>query len=231
MSSLLLRRLATAGAAVVAFGAFGALPAAAQTSDDFDVSIAPVTVSGAIGDTVTVNLVVSSNGPQDVEHLRTAFIQQPKDTQFTGVVSPECDGTVQPGRYYCTSPDPLPVGAKKTWTFHLKITGTDQSGGILFFADGGGEDRIPDNDLGAFTINVVESTPVASPTPSATRPATASTGAAPRATTSPVAGAALPVTGDRTALYAGLGALLVVGGVVLFVLARRRRVVMVTPSE
>jgi hypothetical protein len=225
MPTLLLRRLAaTAGAALVAFAAFGAAPA--QAEDDrfpWDLTIPVVNVTGAVGDVVPITLTVRNLGPGVVEPggVRIAFIQKPEGTEFVGDVSPDCDGTVQPeNRYYCQPKQGLAVGAEVTWTFHLKLVSAHPGDdGLMFFADGGGEDRDSTNDGGPFTVTI--KAPQSSPTP--TRTATASA--------SPAAGPALPVTGDRTALYAGLGAALVAAGAALFVIARQRRVIMVTPDE
>ncbi|WP_433086397.1 LPXTG cell wall anchor domain-containing protein [Dactylosporangium sp. CA-052675] len=233
MSPLFLRRLAaTAGAAIVAFGALGAAPAQAEPNDDFpwDLTIPAVTVTGAVGDVVPVTMTVRNLGPAAVEpgRVRAPFIQRPSGTEFTGDVSAECNGKIQPDRYYCQTPDGLAVGAEKTWTFHLKLTDAHPGrDGFMFFADGGHEDRDVSNDSGSITV--VIKTPETGPTTAAPT-ATPSRTAGPAPSTSAVAGPALPVTGDRTALYAGLGAALVAAGAVLFVIARRRRVVMVTPD-
>nr|BFE61503.1 hypothetical protein GCM10020063_060290 [Dactylosporangium thailandense] len=234
MSSLFPRRLAaTAGAAIVAFGALGAAPAQAEQNDTFpwDLTIPIVNVTGAVGDVVPITLTVRNLGPAAVEpgRVRVAFIQRPGGTEFTGDVSPECDGRIQPDRYYCTTPDGLAVGAEKTWTFHLKLADAHpDDGGLVFFADGGGEDRDSANDGGRYTVTI--KAPEHNPTTAAPT-ATPSRTAAPTPSASAAAGPALPVTGDRTALYAGLGAALVAAGAVLFVIARRRRVVMVTPDQ
>jgi LPXTG-motif cell wall-anchored protein len=232
MPSSFLRRLAaTTGAALVAFGAFGAAPA--QAEDDtfpWDLTIPVVNVTGAVGDVVPITLTVRNLGPGVVEpgRVRTAFIQKPAGTEFAGDVSADCDGTVQPeNRYYCQPKQGLAVGAEVTWTFHLKLVDAHPGDdGLMFFADGGGEDRDSANDGGRFTVTI--KAPQSNPT-TGTPPATPTRTAT--ATASPSAGPALPVTGDRTALYAGLGAILVAAGAALFVIARRRRVVIVTPDE
>jgi LPXTG-motif cell wall-anchored protein len=228
MPSLFPRRLAaTAAAALVAFGAFGAAPA--QAEDDtfpWDLTIPAINVTGAVGDVVPVTLTVRNLGPGVVEpgRVRTAFIQRPAGTAFVGDVSADCDGTIQPeNRYYCKYKPGLAVGAEVTWTFHLKLVDAHPGNdGFVFFADGGNEDRDVANDGGRFTVTI---------TAPQTNPTTATPTRSATAGASPSAGPALPVTGDRTALYAGLGAVLVAAGAALFVIARRRRVVMVTPDE
>ncbi|WP_426511732.1 LPXTG cell wall anchor domain-containing protein [Dactylosporangium sp. McL0621] len=237
MPSLLLRRLAaTAGAALVVFGSLGAAPAQAEEDDTFpwDLTIPVVDLTGAVGDVVPVTMTVRNLGPGVVEpgRVRTAFIQKPTGTEFTGDVSADCDGTVQPeDRYYCRPQQGLAVGAEVVWTFHLKLVDPHPGEGLMFFADGGGEDRDSSNDGGWFKVTI--KTPETGPTTAA--PTTAAATPTGRATAGPgasaAAGPALPVTGDRTGLYAGLGAALVAAGAVLYVLARRRRVVMVTPER
>ncbi|MER7006948.1 LPXTG cell wall anchor domain-containing protein [Dactylosporangium sp. NPDC000555] len=232
MPNSLRPRLAfVAGAAVVAFGAFGTAPALAQEPDTFDLGIAEVTVSGAVGAIVPVKLTVRSNGPQAADVVREAVIERPTGTEFAAPIPAGCVSHSTTNRYYCTATGGLAVGASVSFEFNLKIIDAHPGAGVLFFADGGREDRDNSNDHAALTVNVTaptggQSSASASASPSASASSSAGTA---RPSASPAPG--LPVTGDRTGLYAGVGAALVAAGVALFLVARRRRIRLVTPER
>jgi LPXTG-motif cell wall-anchored protein len=194
-----------------------------------DLATTGATASGGVGAAVTVKIGVKNTGVSTLDSYRAGgepsarftFVV-PDGTEVVGVGErcvarwKETDGTdgwgAVPGKrfYDCWNDVPLfKPGASYTTTFTLKITQViaNATGTVSFtnpFATPTDPpaDANPGNDVSEVVIN-------------------------PRAGGSD----GLPLTGTQTGLVATIGAALLAGGVLLFMTARRRRVLLVLPKD
>ncbi|MEV6929621.1 LPXTG cell wall anchor domain-containing protein [Dactylosporangium sp. NPDC051485] len=196
-----------------------------------DVASIGATASGKVGDVVKINIGIKNNGPAALDAERTGgepsweydFVV-PDGTEVVLVPDNcsawwhESDGDhfepKLPGKrfYACFNYEQVfKPGGESHAEFSLKITEViaNATGTVSFtnpFANPAERhDDNPANDLAEVVIN----------------PKAGGSGG----------GGALPLTGAKVAGMAGVGALLLVGGVVLFLVSRRRRVVLVTPED
>ncbi|MEV0568255.1 LPXTG cell wall anchor domain-containing protein [Dactylosporangium sp. NPDC050588] len=195
-----------------------------------DLATIGATASGGVGSVVTVNIGVKNTGVSMLDAYRTGgepaarfnFVV-PDGTEVVGVGEgcvarwKEDDGSIGwdpvPGKrfYDCGIDSSLfKPGASYTTAFQLKITQViaHATGTVSFtnpFRDPAEPpaDANPGNDVAEVVIN---------PNPGGS-------------------GGGLPLTGAQTGLVASVGAALLAGGVALFLVARRRRVVLVVPQD
>ncbi|WP_432833775.1 LPXTG cell wall anchor domain-containing protein [Dactylosporangium sp. CA-092794] len=207
--------------------------------DNFvDVASIGATATGQAGDTVKVTIGVKNVGRASIEasHVYGEYYGEPSWAYFftvpdgTSVVNVPggCQAVWHPGDDEGLQPNtparPLYAclvrgayftpGQAPTSEFDLRITKViPNATGIVSFNDPASRqapERTDDNaanDVAQVVIN-----------PTAAAGGGSGTGF-------------LPVTGAQTAMVAGVGAALLAGGAVLFVMARRRRVVLVTPRD
>ncbi|MEU7876275.1 LPXTG cell wall anchor domain-containing protein [Dactylosporangium sp. NPDC049140] len=187
-----------------------------------DIAAVGTTTTAAPGSTINVPVggkntghgSVRMNGPGNPAFKLTFVV--PSGTEVV-TVPDGCNGEIGPGNYgpgdpgkpsyECYSNDTLYVGETYTVTFGLKVSAALPATGsvsVLSYATDG-PDANPSNDKAPVAINVGPPSPSAPPS--------------------------LPVTGSQTVLIAGAGAAVLAAGAVLFMLARRRRIVLVTPDD
>jgi Domain of unknown function DUF11 len=171
-----------------------------------DLAVSATSATGHVGDVVTVKVTGTNNGPTD-EPYAIGVITAPSGTEIVG----DSLGCIvaTPGKVLKCG-GTLGAGASITDEVKFKITsatigndGTAEISGTL-------SDPKSDNNKAAIAISV----PAASPTPAPP----------------PVVGN-LPVTGVKVGVIGGLGLAVVLVGGLLYVMARRRRVVLVTPGD
>ncbi|MEQ4302666.1 hypothetical protein ABNF97_14905 [Plantactinospora sp. B6F1] len=181
-------------------------------TNDFAVSAKPVT--GAIGDVVTVPYTLVNHGPSD--GAATWYIVAPSGTVLVrggdrwcyfhdenGHVTDEAPET------WCSIESFWPAKASGSGTvtgaIKVRITSTPgDDGTIKVTSRGASKDPEPSNDVAPLSIDV---------------------------TGGGGGGGSLPITGVKAGLAGGVGAAVIALGVLLHVLARRRRIVTVTPKE
>jgi LPXTG-motif cell wall-anchored protein len=173
------------------------------------------TINVAVGGKNTGHGSVRMEGGPGSPAFKLTFVV-PSGTE-TVTVPDGCNGEIAPGNYgpgdpgkasyECYSNDALYIGETYTVTFGLKVSGALPGTGsvsvLSYAADG--PDANPSNDKASVVINAGAPSPSAAPS--------------------------LPVTGTQTALIAGAGAAVLAAGAVLFMVARRRRIVLVTPDD
>jgi len=191
-----------------------------------DASAIGASATGAVGQSVDVNIGFTDNGPAALNILRSGgepalifYFTRPANAEIVGI--PEtCDSATfndgqmatehKPGGdyYRCKSASFIPVGAPQTVKFTLKIVALHGAAGTVNFTNKFDppdatpiKDDNPANDQADVVIN--PETPVS----------TGTTGVTP---------ISLPVTGAPLALIAIVGVAIVAGGVVLLRLGRRR---------
>ncbi|GIL25584.1 COG1361 family protein [Actinocatenispora comari] len=187
--------------------------------------------SGHVGQSVKLRVGVKNHGPADTGHLDGgdpghAYVTLPSGTVATSVpdgdyawcANSDTDWHRTLGRrsYYCSWRNILEPGKTQYLTFTVKIeksaVGSD---GTLVTEAGNIPDRNAKNDRAAITVTVLSG----SAAPSHSASGSAGTGGHGGGD----AGGSLPVTGTRLGLYGGVGLLVLLAGVGLVVLARRRR--------
>ncbi|AGL18418.1 LPXTG cell wall anchor domain-containing protein [Actinoplanes sp. N902-109] len=179
-----------------------------------DLAAVGAEVSGEVGSTVTAEVGVTNVG-------KAYFYDYPEPGANITVTAPSGTTVVKtpPGcarsgkGYLCTTIEaPLAVGKPVTWPFQLRI---DRAGTLT----GKVEVRVdmPDtnaaNDKAALVVGQVTA---GDPAPGSGPGSGGSSGGQ-------GGGGGLPVTGANAAIIGGAGGLLVIGGVVAFVLSRRRK--------
>ena len=164
--------------------------------------------SGSVGDTVKVTVGAKNNGPASGNTNRSGGepfvileLRLPEGTELASV--PENCGvdSEDSSKVQCYSADTLYVGESFLVELPLKITKVTPNAAGLVSYFHKESDLDPSNDTADIVINPAESGP------------------------------SLPVTGVQAGLIAATGAALLVGGFVLFTVARRKRVLLVTPKE
>ncbi|MGW3109673.1 hypothetical protein [Streptomyces sp. NPDC001100] len=211
------------------------------------------TVQGKVGETVSITLGVRNNGPgwmnfrwMDADNSGTFVVTPPAGTTITGVPGPDEQGDPGP-LWNCT---PRKAGAKSytcdiastdfkpgdsvTQEFTVRIDrvvpGARGSVRAVENSEYPNRDDDTANDTAAITVMATGSatsspSPSASASPSATATATASPSGSGAGTSSgATTGGGLAATGtDGSLLRAGIAVLLVAGGTLVFLVARRSR--------
>jgi uncharacterized repeat protein (TIGR01451 family)/LPXTG-motif cell wall-anchored protein len=177
------------------------------TVADLGVTATPAT--GHVGDTVTTTVAVSNAGPRDAAKT-TVKVTAPGGTE---IVSAEkaCKATT-PGKEYTCDWDVVPAGGARSSAFKLKILSATVTDGKAVVSSTG-KDKKPGNNTAPIKVTVL----------------TGSTG--PSAPPAGGTGGGLPVTGSQAAIFGGLGLGAIVIGAVLLVLTRRRRELLVPPTD
>jgi LPXTG-motif cell wall-anchored protein len=185
--------------------------------NELDLAAVGATATGAAGATVKVAVGVKNVGKGSIITFRSggepaAFFEfdVPPGTEVVEVPA-NCAGEVSDGnfedglagrpKYQCRSGEAILAGESYTVEFGLKITAVTSS------ATGKVtflRFELPDVDAANDTADVVVTVS---------------------------SGGGLPITGTQTALFAAGGATMLVAGAALYLTARRRRVLLVTPSE
>ncbi|WP_203857805.1 hypothetical protein [Plantactinospora mayteni] len=181
-------------------------------TNDFAVTAKPV--SGAVGDTVTVPYTLVNNGPSD-------------GAAGWQIVAPSGTVLVRGGDEWCYfldenghQTDELPevrCGIESEWPSKASgvgpvkgaikvriISAPGDDGTIKVTSFGASKDPEPGNDVAALSIDT---------------------------TGGGGGGGGLPITGVKAGIAGGVGVAAIALGVLLFVLTRRRRIVMVTPKQ
>ncbi|MGC9668271.1 hypothetical protein ACNTMW_17160 [Planosporangium sp. 12N6] len=217
-------------------------------TNSLDLAAIGTTASGQAGDVVAVKLGIRNNGKGSLDSYRSGgepatyfLVTVPPGTEVTEApktcssITEEGDGTTRSdpgqagGTYYgCITGTYLGAGETYTVTFKLKITEVkpDATGTVsLHDKDTPPSDRLyddnPANDEAPVVIN----------------PTGTGGGAGGGAGSGGVGsggvggGSALPITGTQTAVAAGVGVVLVGGGAAMYLLARRRQVVLVADAD
>jgi LPXTG-motif cell wall-anchored protein len=195
----------------------------------YDIAATGSRATGQPGDVVKVNVGVKNVGTAAVHaphdyYVRAAWTYTFTPPPGTEVVTAPADCTPftpPAGRPYYRCQNlavDFKPGDAQTLEFALRITQLLQDAtGVVTFPDQYVDphthaypsfDLNPANDRATVVINALN------PTAGPSHP-----------------GEALPVTGTRTSLVAATGAVLLAGGVALFLIARRRRVVLVSPPD
>jgi hypothetical protein len=169
--------------------------------------------SGAVGDEVVVDFGVKNLGPATTDRGRSgelvAIVQLTVPTGTTAITVPEdcmpvVDGTPQwdeggkPGarNYRCDTSWFLLAGDDVTYPLTLRIdTATPNAKGSVKLAGSGGEEDVVDHNASNDLADIVINPQ----------------------------GGGLPITGANVTIVAATGAVLIAGGVALFMMSRRRR--------
>lgn len=164
--------------------------------------------SGSVGNTVKVTVGAKNNGPASGNTNRSGGepfvileLRLPEGTELVSVPANCRVDTVHPANVRCDSPETLYVGESYLVELPLKITKVTENAAGLVSFFHKDSDPDPSNNTANIVINPAEG------------------------------GSNLPVTGVQAGLIATAGAALLAGGFVLLTVARRRRVLLVTPKE
>jgi LPXTG-motif cell wall-anchored protein len=172
-------------------------------TDPGDAEIAATSATGHVGDTVMITLTGRNNGPNDTPHTTTTVVA-PTNTEIVSLPA-TCTAT-KPGREASCRGPVLAEAPPQLLTIGFKIlaapVGTDGSAAV----GGDSPDANPDNNRAAITITAV--VPAGEPAPPS-----------------------LPRTGVRVGLIAIAGTFVVLAGIALLFLTRRRRVALVVPED
>jgi Domain of unknown function DUF11 len=170
-----------------------------------DLSISATPAEGHVGDTVPVTLTVANAGPGDA--LDTVVkVTAPGGTEFTSV-DPDCKA-VTAGKEYTCEIGLAPAGAKGSGIFEVKILSATVTDGKAEVSSAA-KDNNPGNNTAAIKVTVL----------------TGGTGGGTGG------GGGLPITGAQVGLISALGLGAIAVGAVLLVLTRRRRAVLVPPTD
>jgi hypothetical protein len=164
--------------------------------------------SGSVGSTVKVTVGAKNNGPASGNTNRSGGepfvileLRLPEGTELVTVPANCGVDTEDPSKVQCQSSDTLYVGESYLVELPLKITKATTNAAGLVSFFHKDSDPDASNDTADIVINPAESGP------------------------------SLPVTGVQAGLIATIGAALLATGFFLFTVARRRRVLLVTPKE
>ena len=170
-----------------------------------DMSALTQPAEGAVGETVEVSGVVSNNSGYFAPNV-VYLVVAPTGTRITSM--PEnCQEMVKDRRYVCSIGDLLPgPDSHAHWdvTIPLKIVAAHVGTDGYLAVASEAQDPDPANNKAAIVVTVT------------------GTGGA---------GGGLPITGARAGLIGGTGGAVLLAGAGVLLLARRRRVVMVTPAD
>ncbi|GIJ47336.1 hypothetical protein Val02_42220 [Virgisporangium aliadipatigenens] len=169
-----------------------------------DLAITAGSASGAVGATVTVAVKVTNNG-KAASPETVVKVTAPSGTQLTG--APGGCAIDQAGKT-ATCEGELDAGDSDEGGFAFKIQNATVGGDGVATISGSNADPEPKNNSAKVTITVT-------------------TGGGPGNPGNP----GLPITGVNAMIIGGVGAAVVALGVVLFLTTRRRKVMLVTPSE
>jgi uncharacterized repeat protein (TIGR01451 family)/LPXTG-motif cell wall-anchored protein len=174
-----------------------------------DLGVTATPVTGHVGDTATTTIAVSNAGPSDAAKT-TVKVTAPSGTE---IVSAEtaCKATTA-GKEYACDWGVVPAGGKRSSVFKLKILSAAVTDGKAVVSSTA-KDKKPGNNTAPIKVTVL----------------TGSTG--PSAPPAGGTGGGLPVTGSQAAVFGGLGLGAIAIGAVLLVLARRRRELLVPPTD
>jgi uncharacterized repeat protein (TIGR01451 family) len=179
---------------------------------DLGISAAPV--SGHVGETVTVKVIVTNAGPADAIKAKVK-VTAPAGTEFVSV-DPTCVAATA-GKEYACDLGTAPKGMNDSGDFSLKILSATVADGKAEVSSAVADPNVA-NNTAAIKVTVVPG------------PAPSTPGATP-STPAGGTGGGLPVTGSQAGLIGGLGLGAVAVGGVLMVLARRRRAVVIPPTD
>lgn len=205
----------------------------------YDLAATGATATGKAGDTVKVQVGLRDNGPASLDPDRS--VAGTTVAAFTFNVPPGVTVTAlnhgclpvnsqgqggplgEPGapRYSCETATHIAPNATFVVTFELKInTATPNATGTVTVnqIEHPSPDTKPGNDTATVVINPIDS-------------GGAGGGSGSGAGTAGPAGNGLPVTGPQAAVLASGGVVLLLAGAVLYRVARRRRVVLVTDQD
>jgi hypothetical protein len=170
--------------------------------NDNDLSVTSGSGSGAVGATVQITVKVSNAGPAASPDT-VVKVTAPTGTVLTAVPG-GC--VIEAGGRTAVCEGELGAKESDQGVFSFKISSATVGADGKAEISGSVKDREPKNNSAAITITVT--------------PGGGNGG-----------GGGLPITGANAALIGGVGAAVVVLGVVLFLSTRRRKVMLVTPSE
>jgi hypothetical protein len=182
-----------------------------------DVAVTAPAVKGEVGQTVELEYEVVNNGPSDgggpgVDITApTGTVLLPAEWCYTA--GTENEAKAESKKLHCNFESIFPTVysgyGRLNPTVRLKIKSTPGTDGTIVAASGGvaSKESKPANNTAAIVITVDGS---------------GGSGGA---------GGGLPVTGPSTGMLAGTGAAIAAAGVAMFVLFRRRRVVLVAPRD
>jgi uncharacterized repeat protein (TIGR01451 family) len=180
-----------------------ALFSAYTGSNPADLSVSAAPAQGHVGDTVTVTVTVANAGPSDVLASKVE-VTAPTGTEFTSVDA-ACTA-VTAGKTYTCALGPVAAGRTDSRRFESKIVSATVTDGKAVVSSAV-KDKKPDNNTTAIKVTVL----------------TGSGGTG--------GGSGLPITGANVGLIGGLGLGAIAIGAVLLVLTRRRREVVVPPTD
>jgi hypothetical protein len=184
-----------------------AAPFSVYTGDrlaDLSVSVAPA--QGHVDETVPVTVTAANAGPSDVLATKVD-VTAPNGTEFTSVDA-AC-AAVTPGKAYSCDLGPIPAGKTNSRVFQAKILSATVTDGKAVVSSAA-TDKKPDNNTAAIKVTVLTGAPGGG----------GSGG-----------GSGLPITGAQVGLIGALGLGAIAIGAVLLVLTRRRREVLVPPTD
>jgi hypothetical protein len=165
-----------------------------------DLEVRGVKASGKVGDTVKINIEVLNHGPWNSPAKAKLVVTAPRGSRFATAPG-GCTAIAAGVKYECLLPA-MVVGEAVQREFALTLLSTDVADGAAIVT-GVLPDEVPDNNTGAIQVTVASALPTPGPTPSG--------------------GGRLPVTGASVGVLIVGGALGLGSGVLLLVLASRRR--------
>ncbi len=184
-----------------------AAPFSAYTADNpADLSVSAASAAGHVGESVPVTVTIANAGPSDV-FAGKVQVTAPAGTEFTAIDA-GC-APVTPGKEYSCDLGPLAAGKTDSLVFQAKIVSAMVTDGKAVVSSATA-DKKPDNNTAAIKVTVLTGAPGGG----------GSGG-----------GSGLPITGPQVGLIGGLGLGAIAIGAVLLVLARRRREVLVPPTD
>jgi hypothetical protein len=181
--------------------------AVTTTDNPNDLQVTAGTASGAVGSTVKAPVTVQNNGVSDSPHTILA-LKAPSGTEIVDAdITAHCTAVTAGREYRCDIGTLTKADGAGTRNAAFKIdtaaVGDDGTAQI----SGPARDKNPANNTAKIVITVA---------------AGGGTGGG---------GGSLPVTGVKAGLIGGIGGLVLIVGAVLVVMSRRRRVLMVTPTD
>jgi hypothetical protein len=179
--------------------------AVTTTDNPNDLQVTAGTASGAVGSTVKVPVTVRNHGDSDSPNTILA-LKAPSGTEIADAdATSHCTAVTAGTEYRCDIGTLTKAAGASTVDIAFKIdaavVGDDGTAKI----SGPARDKNPANNTAKIVITVA-----------------GDTGGI---------GGGLPVTGVTAGLIGGIGGLALVAGAVLFVMSRRRRVLLVTPAD
>ncbi|GAA1823244.1 hypothetical protein HC028_15700 [Planosporangium flavigriseum] len=219
-----------------------------EVANSYDLEAIGAKASGKVGDVVKITIGEKNNGPASLDWYRAGsepgarfqFVV-PQGVQVVKAPN-NCESVIEEGSqqrvergaaggtfYRCWTIDRLAAGETVSASFELKLTqAVSNASGTVSFDDPYANPEIPrpadtnpDNDKAAVVITAVAE--AANPGTGGGNPATGGTGGG--------SGVTLPITGSQAGLAGGVGLALLAAGAGLYLVATRRRAVVVTGDD